>query len=148
MFEQWAISDRSKDAVTHVAYDLIEANRRHHRHVQSPQIFGIGVICVRADRVVGPRCWTIPAVASDADAADLRTDTLDSLEHATQLAPSKPIVADVIHTVALVSKIERHLPGRAVGMEQKRPHISSERMQRRLADLVGEAVTGSDPVPA
>src|SRR5215472_19327189 len=114
MFEQGAINDGSEDAVPHIAYDLIEANRRHHRHVQSAQIFGIGVVCVSADGVVGPRCRTIPAVASNADAANLHTDALDSLEHATQLAPSKPIVADVIHAVALVSQIERHLPGRAV----------------------------------
>src|SRR5262245_30895724 len=86
-------------------------------------------------------------MAGDANGADLRTDALDSLEHAIQLAPSKPVVADVIHAVALVSKVERNLPGRAVGMEQKRPYIGTERMQGRLADLVGEAVTGSDPGP-
>src|SRR6266542_1871133 len=62
--------------------------------------------------------------------------------------PAELAVADIKHAVVARAQIERRYPRGTVGVKQERQDITPQRMQRRLANLVGQAVTDFRPTTA
>src|SRR5262249_18466772 len=96
----------------------------------------------------GP-CWKVgPPVANDSDPPDQIAYGFDRVEHAAHRPPSKLAVADIEHRELFLAEIERLVPLGIVGIEQETADVVPKRGQRRLADLVREAVAYRYPLVA
>ena len=66
-------------------------------------------------------------------------------QQTTHGLPTELGMAHVQQVELFGGRVERPFPPRVVGIEQERNDIVPERVQRRLADLVGQRVTHLDP---
>ena len=90
----------------------------------------------------------IPALAEQRDAPDLLAHRLDRLQHLRHALPSEFGMADIDHAEFLIREIQWRFPGRIVDVKEERLHVRPLRAQRRLADLVAQAVADLDPLAA
>src|SRR5262249_60463709 len=90
----------------------------------------------------------VPPVAEDADPTAPIADRLDRPQDPLQGPPAEPVVADVHHAELFAAQVQRFLPRRTVPVEEKWPHVGPQRVERRLVDLVREALAHLHPAPA
>src|SRR5947207_2032805 len=108
---------------------------------------------MRAVRTVGGRelhslralRWLFPAVAHESDAAQTASHRFDRAKQSLHWTPAEFAMAHIEDREVLVACLRRAFPIRVVPVEEKWAHGVVQRMEGRLADLVGEAVAYLDP---
>lgn len=146
--EERPVHHRVEDRPAHRGWNLGIGDRRHGLDVEFPQVFAIDVVVGLDLLPLGPFRRIVPALADQGDTAHALAHRLHGLQHPRHATPAALGVADIDHAEFLGGEVERRLPGRIVDMEQERPDVRPTRPQRRLADLVGQAVAENDPLAA
>src|SRR6266852_2554128 len=74
------------------------------------------------------------------NSAELIANRLNRVENGFHRAPSKPVVANVVHRVLLSVGAEGDFPLGGIGVEEMSPDIGAQRMIGGLENLVCERV--------
>src|SRR5262249_42332441 len=148
MPECWASEHRVENRLAHPADDVIEVDRRQHIDAQPAQKSLVREVGLLHLQFGGPRRHCAPAMADHAYAPDGAARRLNGPQQPLHRLPAKFAVANVEHRELLGREVQRLLPARVVSVEQERAYVWKQRMKRRLADLVGEAVADLPPAVA
>src|SRR5262249_30946822 len=140
MVEERSVDHRSEDALAHTVDDLVKADRRADLDGKLSQINWVRAVGILDHRGVRPRRKRGPTVPDKADAADSLADRLQHSQHLLHGPPAEPVVAHIEHPILLGAEIQWHLPCRVISVEEEWAHVLSERMERRLTNLVGQAI--------